>query len=283
MSPGETPDLERITAVPRRTALKAGAATLTGSGLLTTSAAAQDTDELDVHTGDVQVVSKNSVKAKGKVTGMKQAGCRRLKVGCEHRYKDDKNWHRSFYGTVTATYSVTFILTLTNLNPDKTHECRIICKPVTVPEVCTGNIVQFSFHGKQDKHKKKEKKEQHHKKQKHGKNENPAKKAKKYQRHQCSCGHHPNDRRTHITFCPGAATKRHTYTLKVSGSLSASPWSCSPDAFPHRHVSTESRYVSGGFVNDWVQDTGHSYLFTGSVTDLELDSSVTVYVNGHKL
>lgn len=265
MTDREQASLVSLTAtdtVNRRTALTTGATALTGLGLTTSTATAQDTDELDVHTGDIEVVSKNKAKAKGQVTGMKEAGCQKLRIGCEHKYKDEDKWHSGFYGTVTATYSITFILTIIGLKPRKKCDCRIICCPVDNPgKIRKGNIVTFETAGyRTDKPHKREKKQTKHEK--------------------CPCSRDHQGKK-HVTFnCDRGGWS--SYFIQVTGQLTPCGDSCVPSKISHDEVKDDWDDDSATAAENTLWDRAHSYLFTGDITEIETGADVAVYINGEQ-
>jgi hypothetical protein len=231
----------------RRKVLKTGGAALAAIGATGGPAAAQQ-DGLDAHTGNIEVVSKNKAKAEGQVTGLDG---RRVQVGCEHKYGDEDQWHQSFYGTVHAQFSVTFILTIKGLTPGKTCSCRIIaCPKNRRDKMCKGETKEFKIKSKDKK--------QHKKKKRGG---------------VCPCGErHPQKK--HITFC------NCKYDLSVSGEIWATSTSSKPGKVPHHEVTTDKVYA-GSYVYGSTKGVVHSYLFTGVVENFDV-SGGPVYIDGQR-
>lgn len=253
MSSGETPEVVRKLSMPkpsttRRRLLQTGATALTAPAVIG-NASAQDSG-MDAHTGEIKVVDKNSVKAEGQVTGLDG---RKVQIGCEHLYEDQSKWHSGWYATVTAAYSVTFILTIKGLTPGKKCSCRVIACPKGKPEKkCRGETKEFTIK------KKETKKEKHHGGKKHG---------------GCPCGksHHG---KKHVTFCDCR------YDLTVSGEIWSTSTRCKPGKLPHHEVSTSDSYA-GSYVYGGTGGTPHSYLFTGSIQNFDV-SGGPVYINGRR-
>lgn len=238
----------------RRNILRTGAAALATPTVIGTASAQQD-DGLDAHTGSIEVVSKNKAKAEGQVTGLDG---RKVRVGCEHRYEDENEWHGGWYGTVHAAYSVTFILTIIGLKPGKTCKCRIKCCPVDEPDkVCKGKTVEFHTGTKiQSKDKAEDGK--------------------------CPCDQKHKGKK-HITFnCPRSGWS--SYSILVTGTLTPCGSSCKPGKVPHRKVKDDWDSFSAPYAqnNVW-SDEAHSYFFTGDIEEVETGADVNIYVNGSSL
>lgn len=277
-------------ALSRRTVLRSVGSVLAAGGASAAVGSATTQDRsLTVETTDVEILDgdrgngdhrhgadSQPLRTTGRISGMEDIGCERCELGAQVKPVGHDSWYggvQTVRHTPQNSMRVTVTVVLSNVRAGK-YECRLCARPIlgdAATSLSVGNTVTLTLGGGASTNPGRDDKDSV---------KNPRKLRRAAQR-RCPCSlSHPN--RTHLTVAGGGGDVRDYLFRASRRDVSRVGASAAPRQISDRHVTVTDTddYVAGRLVAGTVAGGGDSFLFSGELTDVQLDPGISLYVHG---